>query len=230
MTRPARFFLPALLTTLLSAALILTSTARAGTTVDLAAGATRPATNDLIMAHIFAEASGPDSAEPARRVNALIAEGLTRIRATAGIRSRSGQTRSQPVYAKGGRIESWRVRSELTLEGKDAATMANLLGQLQGSLGVAGISFLPAPETRRKAEDEALVEAIAAFRARAKLVGETLGRPWKIKHLTIDSGTHLPPQPQLRAFAMAAEAAPLPLESGDSQINVNVSGQIELAD
>lgn len=230
MTRPARFFLPALLTTLLSTALILTSTARAGTTVDLAAGATRPATNDLIMAHIFAEASGPDNAEPARRVSALISEGLAKIRAVPGIRSRSGQTRSQPVYAKGGRIESWRVRSELTLEGKDAAAMASLLGQLQGSLGVAGISFLPAPETRKKAEDEALVEAIAAFRGRAKLVGETLGRPWKIKHLTIDSGTHLPPQPQLRAFAMAAEAAPLPLESGDSQINVNVSGQIELAD
>jgi uncharacterized protein YggE len=40
-----------------------------------------------------------------------------------------------------------------------------------------------------------------------------------------------PPMPMLRAAPMAAmEAAPMPMEAGESQISTTVSGQIELTD
>ena len=59
---------------------LLCTAAGAGTTVDLTAEASRPAANDMVRATVFAEASGSNPAELARRVNQDIAEGLKVIR------------------------------------------------------------------------------------------------------------------------------------------------------
>ena len=48
---------------------LLCTTAGAATTVDLTAEASRPAANDMVRASVFAEASGSNPAELARRVN-----------------------------------------------------------------------------------------------------------------------------------------------------------------
>lgn len=228
--RPALVSLAAPTLTL-ALSLLLPLPALAGTTVDLAASASRPAANDLAQATVFAEASGAAPGELAQKVNGLIADGLRTAKAYKGIKVQSGGTHTYPVYGKTGRIDSWRMRSDLALESGDAAALSELLGKLQASLGVGNVQFLPAPETRKKAEDEAMLDAIAAFKARAKLAAEALGKPWRIKQLSINSSGGRPPvYPMLRAAAMAAEAVPMSLEGGESNVVVNVSGQIELAD
>ena len=63
---------------------LLCSGASAGTTIDLTADASRPATNDMVRATLYAEASGSNPAELARRVNQEIAEALKTIKAKAG--------------------------------------------------------------------------------------------------------------------------------------------------
>lgn len=83
----------------------------------------------------------------------------------------------------------------------------------------------------KKAQSEATLEAIAAFRARAKLVADALGKPYRIKHLSLGGQQYRPPVPMMRAAPMAAmEAAPMPMEAGESQVTATVSGQIELVD
>ena len=207
--------------------------ALAGTTVDLTAEASRPAANDMVRATVFAEASGNNPADLARRVNQDIAEGLKTIKARTGISVKSGRQSTFPVYAQNQKIESWRLHSELILESRDAAAVSELLGQLQQMrLAVGSVSQLPAPETRRKVEDEATRDAIGAFRQRAAVVADVLGKPYKIRHLSIQQGGQMPPMPVMRASraAMAADAAPPPLEAGESLVTTTVSGQIELAD
>jgi predicted secreted protein len=200
-----------------------------GMSIDLAADASRPAVNDIARATVFAEATGATPSELAKRVNGLVADALKTARAYSGVRTQSGATHTYPVYAKGSKIEGWRMRSDLTLESADTAALSELLGKLQGSLGVASLSMLPAPETRRKAENDAMIDAIAAFKARAKVIADALGKPYRIKHLTINSGGRPPPAPMLRSAAMAsAEAAPMPIEAGDTLVTATVSGQIEL--
>jgi len=199
-------------------------------TVELSAEATRPAANDLVRATVFAEASGSTPGELSKRVNSLIAEALKTARGYGSVKTQSGATHTYPVYVKGGKIEAWRMRSDLTLESADAAALSELLGKLQAALGVASMTMLPAPETRKLAENEATLDAIAAFKARAKLVADALGKPYRIKQLSVSSGAHPPPvMPLLRSAGMyAAEAAPMPMEAGDSQVNASVAGQIEL--
>ena len=211
---------------------LLCSAAGAGTTVDLTADASRPAANDMVRATIFSEASGSNPAELARRINKEIAEALKTIKAKAGVTVKSGRQSTFPVYGQNQKIDSWRLHSELILESRDVAAVSELLGQLQQMrLAVGNVSQLPAPETRKKVEDEATREAIGAFRQRAAVVAEVIGKPYTIRHLSIQQSGQMPPMPMLRASrAMAADAAPMPLEAGESLVTTTVSGQIELAD
>ena len=219
--------------TVLLAGCVAGAIAHAGTLVDLSAEASRPAANDMVRASVFSEASGNNPAELARRVNADIAEALKVIRAKTGVSVKSGHQATYPVYGQAQKIDGWRMRSELVIESKDTGAVSELLGKLQQMrLAVGALSQMPSPETRRQVEDEATREAIRAFQSRAAVVAEQLGKGWKIKQLNIQQGGGMP-MPMMRASRgamLAAEAAPAPLEAGESLLTTNISGQIELAD
>lgn len=202
-------------------------------TVELAAEASGPAANDLAVAVMYAERSGASAAAVAREVNRDIAAALELARAQGAVKVQSGNVSTWPAYGKDGqgRITAWRMRSELRLESTDTAAMSELVGKLQETLALAHLTMEPAPETRRKAVADVTVDALRAFEARAKLIADTLGRRYRIAHLTVgDHGLQPPPMPRMRAAVMAAEAAPAPLEGGESRVSVQVSGRIELLD
>ncbi|MEW6166000.1 MAG: SIMPL domain-containing protein [Pseudomonadota bacterium] len=204
-----------------------------GALVDFRVEVHKPVANDLGHAIAFAEMSGADPAEVAGRVKAAIAEGLALAKAQPGVAVKSGGTHTWPIYAKGGRaIESWRMRSEILLESRDPEALAAAVGKLQAILAIGGMQFAPAPETRRKAENDAVLEAIAAFRAQAARIAATLKKSYRIRQMSVNAGGQYPqPRPLARGAAlMAAEAAPMPAEAGESSLTVTVSGKIELPD
>lgn len=205
----------------------------AGTLIDFRVDVQRSVANDLGRVTAYSEISGSDAAEVARKVKAAIADGLATAKAQAGVTVKSGNTHTYPVYSKGGRsIENWRMRSEIILESRDAAALSTAVGKLQGALAVSNINFSPAAETRRKAEEEATLEAIDAFRTKAERIATSMKKPYRIRQMSVNGSSQYPqPYPMARgAMLMATEAAPMPVEAGESNITVNVSGQIELAD
>lgn len=217
---------------LLTSATFAVPLAYAGSTIELAAEASRPAANDMVRASIYSESTGTNPADLARKVNQEIAEALKVIRDKPAVSVKTGQQSTYPVYGKDQKIESWRMRSELILESKELATVSELIGKLQQMrLALGSVSQMPAPETRRKVEDETTRDAIRAFQSRAAVAADQLGKAWKIKQLNIQQGGSMP-MPVMRAGrgAMMAEAAPAPLEAGESQVTTTISGQIELAD
>lgn len=217
------------LAALLFAASALAAPPDAGPTVEISAEASVTAANDLARATVFAEASGASPGDLARRVNGLLADALKTARAYPSVRTQSGMTHTYPAYGKSNRIDAWRMRSDLTLESGDTAALSELLGKLQASLGVASLTMLPAPETRKKAENQAMVDAIAAFEERARVVAGALGSKYRIRQLTINSSGRPPITPVMRsAVMMSAEAAPMPIEAGESQITATIGGKIEL--
>ncbi len=214
---------------LLAALSGLPTMAEAGTTIDLNAEASRSASNDLARSTVFSEIHGNAPADVARQVNAQIAEALKLAKSYPAVKAQSGNTSTYPTYGKTNKIEGWQMRSEIVLESTDSTVLSELLGKLQGqALGVSGITFLPTAETRKKSESAALLDAIAAFKARAKQVAEAFGSGFEIKHLSL-GGASRPEAPMLRRTAFAADAMTMPVESGESQISVSVSGQIELS-
>jgi len=217
---------------LLAGTLLIAPLAQAGVVIELAAEASRPAANDMVRATIYSEASGSNPADLARRVNQEIAEALKVIRDKPAVSVKSGQQSTYPIYGKEQKIESWRMRSELVLESKELATVSELIGKLQQMrLALGSVSQMPSPETRRQVEDETTRDAIRAFQSRAAVAAEQLGKAWRIRQLNIQQGGGMP-LPMMRASrgAMLADAAPAPLEAGESQVTTMINGQIELAD
>lgn len=200
-------------------------------TADIAVDASRTAPNDQFRAQVYFEATDANPGELARKVNATIAQALQSARAYPTVKVRSAGNSTFPIYAKTGRsIEAWRMRSSLALDSKEAAPLSELLGKLQQTMAVSGLSAAPSPETWKKVEDEAIADALAAFEARARLVAGSLHKKWKLKHVSVNTGgmQPRPPVPMARAAMAMADAAPAPIEAGDSPVSVSVNGQIEL--
>lgn len=204
--------------------------AQAGATVSLSAEASRPATNDTVDAMVYAEMSGRDPAELAQRMNREIAEALKQLRSQPEITVKSGQQSSYPVYASDRKIDSWRMRSELLLSSGDVAAVSNMVGRLQQrKLLLGGISQRPSAATRKQIEELATRDALAAFSQRAGVIASALGRSWKIKQLSVNQQGGA--MPMFRAASvMMADAAPAPIEAGESDVTIVVSGEIELSE
>lgn len=205
-----------------------------GTRIEFSAQAQRTAPNDMGYATAFVEIAGPQLKDIALRTNSAMATALATAKGFPTVSARTGTSRTTPIYAKTKNgvtaIESWRVRSELALESRDSAALGELLGQLQtNGIAVSDVNFMPAPETRRKVEDDAALDAIKVFREKAARYAGALKRPYKIRTLNIHSSGGV--QPMVRGAAlMASDASVLPVEPGESQVVVNVNGQIELAE
>lgn len=204
-------------------------------TVEFSAEASRGAPNDLAVATMFAERGGADVAELAEEVNRTIAAALDTARSNGDVKVQSAGAHTWPVYGRdgNGRIEGWRMRSEIRLESRNLAAVSALIGKLQASLALSQLAMHPAPETRRKAADEATIEAIHSFEQRAALIAGALGKRYRLRHMTVAEGGFQPPiRPLMRAAPamMAAEAAAAPLEGGESEVSVSITGRIELVD
>jgi len=201
-----------------------------GTLIDLSAEASRSAPNDMARTKVYAEVSGTNPAELAKQVNSTIDTALQTAKAFSKVKTQSSGTHTYPTYGKEGRISGWRMRSELLLESRDMTALSELLGRLQETLAVSQLVLQPSPETRKKAEEEAMLEALAAFQAKASLIAGALKKSYCIRQMNIGSAGQPPVMPMMMRSARrdAAEAAPAPIEAGESMVSVTISGQIEL--
>lgn len=198
------------------------------TIIELSAEASRDAPNDLARASAYYEAQDASPRGLADRVNRTLAAGLELAKAYPAVKAKSGGTSTWPVYGKNGRtIEGWRMHSEILLETRETAALTELLGKLQNTMLIGQLTLLPSPETRKKAEDQATLDAIAAFQARASLIAKAMNKSHRLRQISINTGAVRPIPPMARGIAMA-EAAPPPVEAGDTAIAISVTGQIEV--
>jgi len=199
--------------------------------VELQAEASREVQNDLMHATLYAEVSDPSAARVADQLNRVTADALKTAATVAAVKARSGSAQTYPVYDRAGKLTSWRGRSEIRLEAKDTGAMAGLIGRLQSSMQLSGVTFSVSPELRRQAENELINEAVAAFKARADIAAKAIGgRSYKIRRVGLNTAGMQPPRPMaMRAMqAQAAEVSTPSFEAGTSMITVTASGTVEV--
>jgi len=196
--------------------------------VSLQAQASREVENDELAAVLAVELQGADPAALAAEANRRMQEALKTAASYAAVKLRSGNYQTLPRYRQNKRgIDGWQLTQELQLESRDFASAAALLGRLQQTLVLRSLSVRVSPETRRAAEDGVIADALAAFRARAELVRESLkAGGYRVRRLDIRTGGAPGPVPLARA--LAAAPGPVALEPGASQISATVSGSIQL--
>jgi predicted secreted protein len=200
--------------------------------VELQAEASREVQNDLMHATLYAEASDPSAARVADQLNRVTAEALKTAATVSAVKARSGSAQTYPVYDRAGKLTSWRGRSEIRLEAKDTGAMAALIGRLQSSMQLSGVTFSVSPELRRQAENELINEAVAAFKGRADIAAKAIGgRTYKIRRIGLSTaGMQPPPRPMMMRSmqAQAAEVSTPSFEAGTSMITVTASGTVEV--
>ena len=197
--------------------------------VSLSAQAEREIPNDLLTATLAAEAEGADPAQLADGINRTMQRALATALAYKSVKAQSAGYQTTPVYEKN-RVARWRVRQELRLESGDFAAATELIGKLQATLMVAGLNLSVSGESRRKAENALIADALAAFEERARVVRDALkAKGYRMRDLQVSTGG-APPRPMLSmARQMSAESVAQPaIEPGSTRILVTVSGTVQL--
>lgn len=195
------------------------------------AQAQREVTDDIAVAVFFVERDGPQPAPLQAAVNPVLESALADLKRNPALQVRTGRYGAHPRYGRDGRIEGWRVRAELVAESKDIAAVSQATATLAGRMNVASIGFRLSDARRQETERSLTGEAAAQFYEKARAAAKALGfDDVELVEANLASGS--PPVPMMRAAmakdAMAAEAAPVPIEPGRSQVSVGFNGTLRL--
>jgi len=145
---------------------------------------------------------------------------------------RSGNFSLFPRSNRDGRISTWQGTAELVLSGSDLERIAALAGRIQG-MAVAQTVFGLSREQRERLEQQAQAQAIERFRARASEIARGFGfSGYSLREININSqeqGAQIRPRfLAMEAKSSMASDAPLPVEAGQAQVQVTVSGSVQL--
>ena len=203
--------------------------------VAVTGAATTKVQNDRMNAVLRIEAESASAAAAGNEVNARMGKALARAKDVAGIEVKSAGYSTWQTWDKG-KPSKWKVVQSIALAGADFPALAALVTRLQDEDGllVSSIGFGVAPQTRRKAEDGLLREAIKAWQQRATTASEALGyaswRPGRVSVNTADFTA--PPRAEyamrMQASAAAAPAPQMAVEGGTTDLTVTVSGDAVL--
>jgi predicted secreted protein len=201
-----------------------------GPSVAVTGTASTKVQNDRMSATLLIEAEHAIASNAANEVNARMAKVLERAKALPGLEVKSAGYSTWQTWEKG-RPSRWKVMQSVSLTSGDFAALAALVGKLQDEDGalVGAIGFTVAPETRRKAEDALMGEAIRAWQNRAETASKALGfASWRTGRVNVMTSDMAPPPRTdfaMRAQSAAAGAAPpVAVEGGTTELSVTVTG------
>ncbi len=185
--------------------------------------------NDRMQARMAVQAEGEDPATLARRVNEAMKWALGEANAYSGVTAHSGSYQTYPMRVKDV-VKSWVVSQELQLESGDIPALSELVGKLQTRMQVKNMTFSVSADSRRRAEDSLIEAALEAFRSRAGKIQKSMGaRGYRLIAAHVQSNHHFPgPVPMMRSQMASIESSMPAVSSGETELQVTVSGSIEL--
>ena len=191
--------------------------------------------NDLMRATLTVQGEADEPAALAEQINTTMGWALDALGAHERIRRETRDYSTWPRYDAGERrrLIGWRASQTLELESEDFAAMGEAIATLQERLQVQSTLLAVRPETRRRASDALIEEALAAFRARAELVRASFGASgYRVLEVDVQSeeggGGGM-----MRSRVMAMESADTSVSepgiaAGSSRVTVRVHGRIRL--
>jgi predicted secreted protein len=189
-----------------------------------------PVSNDTMHVTLIASGEQRDAADLASQINSDMAWALDLAKQYQAVKLSTGNYRSWQVRQEN-KMKGWRARQDLVLESRDTQMLSELTGLLQEKLQVDSMSFSVSPENRTAVENRLIEVALQAFKVRAGIIGSHLqATGYRIVDINVGTFTQQPPvvyRSQGMAAAMESDMA-VATEGGESDIQVTVSGTIEL--
>lgn len=207
--------------------------------VSLSATATMELTMDWLTVVFNTQREGTEAGAVQSQLRQAVEAALAEARraATAAARPgdvlvRTGGFALNPRYGQKGGITGWQGYAELVIEGRDTATIAQMMGRIQ-TLNIGRVGWSLSREAREKVEAEVTAQAIARFRTRADEVARQFGMSgYTIREVNVsgnEPGAGGPPMMMMRAQGARGGAdESLPVEAGKAQVTATVSGTVQM--
>ncbi len=189
------------------------------------------ADNDWMVVVLSSQRQDKDLARASDAVNKEMAWALEQIEADLEIQSSTEGYSSNPVYMdKGREVRAWRVSQQLRLQSSNFDLLTSKLQKLQQQLSIQQMAFSVKPDTRDLLVEDLMVEALANFRRRAKLIAHQMDAvDFSAVNININSGGNQQQyaRPAMMRSMSADMAAPA-VAGGASDLVVSISAEIEL--
>lgn len=198
--------------------------------VRLEARAEREVENDQLRVVLAVEAQGAEPDKLADRVNETMRWALDMAGKQPDIQISTKAYQTFPVY-KDKLVVAWRASQLLEIESTNIPVLSKLTGMLQAKLQIREMTFTPTEETRVKAENTLIGEAMEAFKRRVEVIGKHMKeKNYRIVEININTGGYQPPVMLARSAslkAMSGDIATPAVEAGTSKVTVTVSGSVQ---
>ena len=219
-------------------ALLLAAAVRAETpppqgVVNLSASASTDVAKDWISVTLSTQREGSEAGSIQTALKQALDAALQEARKVAKpgqVELQSGNFSLSPRYTAKGQTNGWQGSTELIIEGRDMATIAQLTGRI-ASMSIARLAYGLSREQRQKAESDVTAEAVGNYRARAAEAAKLFGySSYVLREVNISANA--PPREyatQMRAMAVSkASDESLPVEAGKATVTVAVNGSVQL--
>lgn len=202
--------------------------------VQMSATGSVEAQQDWLSMTLYTSKDGSDANAVQAALRLALEAAMNELKKSALVGSlevHSGSFSLLPRYTNDGRINGWSGSTELLLEGGDFSRISAAAAKVQ-SMTIRSISFGLSRPLRVQLEAQAQVLAIENFKLKAAQIAHSFGfSDYQLREVSVSTSDQSGPVPRLMAMstrAIAADAPPIPLESGKSLVNANVSGAVQL--
>jgi predicted secreted protein len=196
--------------------------------------ATAEAPTDWLTLVFSTTREGTDAATVQRELKRALDEALVVARKAAKpgeLEVHTGNFSLSPRYGQKGGIVGWQGSTQLIVEGRDAAAIAQLSGRIS-TLGIASVTQGLSRESQERLSRETTAAAIRLFRERAQAQAELFGfKSYVIREVQVGSEGGARPVPVMALRARAASVAvdeALPVEAGKAGVSATVSGTVRM--
>ena len=196
----------------------------------LSAQQSESVSNDTMHVTLNTYAEMQDSAKLATRINGEMEWALDIARQYSDVKVSTGSYQTWPVTRKEV-TSAWRGQQDLMLESKDTEKLGELAARLQEKLKIKSMSFSVSDEKRMAVENRLIDAALDAFKQRADIIGKNLkASGYRFVDVNVGTSAQRPPvMYQARMASVSMEASDsVAVEGGESDIQVTVSGTVEL--
>ena len=201
--------------------------------VSLSANAAEMVQRDTMSVVLSIQESGADRQKVSNTVTERSNQVLQKLRQNKVLDGSISNRRVYPAYENNNRkTPVWHDIAEISVSSKDFAAMSKFLAAVQNEAAIGHLNFSVSKSERQKMQEKLITQAIHNFQQQAQVITRAMGRKdYKIINIDIngnrfhDYGVVRSAAPMMTKSMNAAE---MEVESGESEVSVNVSGSIQV--
>lgn len=193
--------------------------------VSISSRQTSGLSNDILNATLAVEMEGENPSALMASVNQSMQWALKQTESFQNLDVSTGNYHVHVLRQKNSHFNNWQASQILHVSGSDLEEVSKVVGLLQDRLQIKSMYFDLSPAVRDEEENNLIIRALDAFKARAMLISRNMGAEnYAIVNISVMTN-----EPGVRPMRLMKVASSMPAVKADkSQLSVTVSGTIEL--